>query len=246
MKSRANERRLLILSCSRKKKTTSQSLPALERYDGPSFRVVRKFIDECPAEARALDIRILSAKFGLITADQPIAWYDARMTMPRAVELNPAVLNVVKRALARRKYRKIFINAGKDYLLALKGYELLMTNDLEVTVAEGTPGRRQAALRDWLRNGPPPQLPNVLRGKAKLREAQIALTPEEVIAIACRALADCKGAPDAYQTWYVPINGRRVAPKWLVSQITGLPVRSFVTDEARRLLAQLGIEVMRV
>jgi exonuclease SbcC len=46
MKSRANERRLLILSCSRKKKTTSQLLPALERYDGPSFRVARKFIDE--------------------------------------------------------------------------------------------------------------------------------------------------------------------------------------------------------
>jgi len=76
MKSRANERRLLILSCSRKKKTTYQSLPALERYDGPSFRVVRKFINECPAEARSLDIRILSAKFGLIRADQPIAWYD--------------------------------------------------------------------------------------------------------------------------------------------------------------------------
>jgi hypothetical protein len=44
---------------------------------------------------------------------------------------------------------------------------------------------------------------------------------------------------------YVLLDGQRVAPKWLVSQLTNYPVGSFTTDKARRLLGQLGIEVHR-
>jgi len=67
-----------------------------------------------------------------------------------------------------------------------------------------------------------------------------------VINVARQALAEGRGDPSRYQSWYVPIDGQRVSPKWLVSQLTGLPVSAFVTGEARRLLEQLGIEVMRV
>ncbi|RUR72632.1 hypothetical protein PCC6912_61890 [Chlorogloeopsis fritschii PCC 6912] len=49
-----------------------------------------------------------------------------------------------------------------------------------------------------------------------------------------------------FQSWYVDVGTNRVAPKWLVSQLTGLSVRDFTTKEALRLLAQLGIEVKRV
>jgi hypothetical protein len=49
-----------------------------------------------------------------------------------------------------------------------------------------------------------------------------------------------------FQSWYVVVGNERVAPKWLVSQITGLPVSNFSTKEALRLLVQLGIEVNRV
>jgi hypothetical protein len=63
---------------------------------------------------------------------------------------------------------------------------------------------------------------------------------------ACRALAKGEGNPGSYQSWYVPVDGHKVAPKWLVSQLTGLPASAFVTDEARRVLAQLGVKVIRV
>ena len=36
--------RLLILSCSQKKRSNPGSIPALKRYDGPAFRVMNKFI----------------------------------------------------------------------------------------------------------------------------------------------------------------------------------------------------------
>ena len=244
MISRASDRRLLILSCSRKKKASSRLLPALERYDGPAFQVLRKFIVECPAEAGKLDIRILSAKFGLIPADQPIPWYDEPMTAHQAAILNPMVSAELKRLLARRKYRKLLLNVGQAYQAALAGHESLVSDSVEVTQASGSSGRRQTILRDWLRGRPPNQLFSPA-GSACLRGTKITLTPDEVIDIACRALAEGKGTPYSYQSWYVPVNGLRVAPKWLVSQLTGLPVGAFHSEEARRVLFQLGVKACR-
>ena len=76
--------RLLILSCSQRKRPTKGKLPALKRYDGPAFRVMNKFMRVCPSEVHLPDVYILSAKFGLISADQPIPSYDHRMTSQRS------------------------------------------------------------------------------------------------------------------------------------------------------------------
>jgi hypothetical protein len=64
--------------------------------------------------------------------------------------------------------------------------------------------------------------------------------------IARQAIVDNPQNATNYQSWYIQIDDQRVAPKWLVSQLTGLPVSDFVTTDARRLLAQLGFEVKRV
>jgi hypothetical protein len=236
----------LILSCSRKKKAGVKSLPALERYDGPAFQVLRKFIVECPTEARKLDIYILSAKFGLIPSNQQIPCYDRQMSAKRAMELNPAVTIELKRLLTHRKYRKLMINVGRNYLFAITGHESLLSDDLEATYAAGSSGRRQSILRDWLRDGPAPNQSIHPSGSACLRGKIITLKQEDVIDIASRGLAGQEGAPYSYQSWYVPINGHRISPKWLVSQLMGLPVGAFHSDDARRVLQQLGLKVCHV
>jgi hypothetical protein len=81
--------------------------------------------------------------------------------------------------------------------------------------------------------------------RARIRGVEVTLTPEQVFDIAVEALSEGWGAPERYESWCVPVNGNRVAPKWLVSRISGLPVAAFTTDDARRLLAQLGVEVSR-
>lgn len=242
----SSEHRLLILSCSRKKKTGSKLLPALERYDGPAFQVLRKFLVECPNEVSKLDIRIISAKFGLVPADQPIPYYNQKMVLPRAKTLNPKVLAKLREIFAHQKYKKLLISVGQDYWPALAGYESLLQSDVEVTLAAGSSGRRQTMLRDWLRGGMAPTLSVVLQGRARIRGIDVILTPEEVMEIASQALALSGNGSQAFQSWYVQVNGHRVSPKWLVSQLTGLPVGKFITDEARRVLAKLGIEVKRV
>ena len=243
---KVSDHKLLILSCSRKKKAGSRLLPALERYDGPPFQVLRKFIVECPTEACKLDICVLSAKLGLILADQPIPCYDKLMTVHRATALNPIVLAKVERLLAPRKYRKLLINVGQDYLPALAGYESLVPDDLEVAQALGSSGRRQTMLRDWLRGEPQSLLQIAPQGRARIRGIEIVLTAEEVMERACQALVSCNGDSQAYQSWYVQVDGHRVSPKWLVHQLTGMSVGEFHSDEARRVLQQLGVCVHRV
>lgn len=242
----ASNPRLLLLSCSRKKHSTPGLLPALERYDGPLFRVTNKFMRGNLREAKVPDMYILSSRFGLIPACKPISYYDRRVTSQRVKELEGPVLTELEQILQNRRYYELFISMGKNYMQALRGYEPLIPPNLKVTISTGGMGRKQAELRNWLHGEPRMSLNNqtkpVQQGKANLRGIEIAFTPEQIMDVACLGLTAERNLP-RYQVWFVPIGHQRIPVKWLVNQMTGLPVNSFHTDEARRVLQQLGIEV---
>ena len=135
---------------------------------------------------------------------------------------------------------------GKDYLRILDGYESIISDNLKVIISTGAMGRKQAELRNWLHEGSSVASDNqtkaVQQSKAYLRSVEIALTPKQIMDIACFALAEEQNIPK-YQVWYVQVGGQKVPLKWLVSKLTGLPVNAFHTNEARRVLQQLGIEI---
>lgn len=244
----ASNRRLLILSCAQKKCSYPGLQIALNRYDGPMFRILRKFLRECPSKAKTLDVFILSAKFGLISARRSIPNYNCRMTSLRASRLKNQVLTKLQSVLTNRHYKELLVNVGKDYFQALAGYEQVIPSDLKVKVSITTRSRRQAELYDWLHGSPPVSSPITAsrKGKTRIRGIEVALTPEQVMDVARRALEKGRDGSTRYQSWYVQVDEQRVPPKWLVSQLTELPVSDFVSDEARRVLMQLGIKVVRV
>ena len=245
-KTTTSNARLLILSCSQKKHSAQGLLPALQRYDGPAYRVMNKFMRLHPSEAQLLDVYILSAKFGLISACKPIPNYDYRMVPQQIKELQQPTLSVLKQILICKQYKDLFISLGKDYLQVLNGYESLIPTNLKVIVSRRVMGRKLAELRNWLHEevseSPDTQTKVAQRGRAYLRGIEITLTPTQVMEVARSALAK-EGNIPAYQVWYVEVDGQQVPPKWLVNQLTGLPVNAFHTNEARRVLQQLGIEV---
>ena len=111
------KKRLLILSCSQRKSTSPEPLPAIERYNGPLFFVLRRFIRECPRQTRHLDVYILSAAYGLIPWDFPTPLYDQKMNASRIVELQPQVETTFSNIL-QNKYASICFVLGKTYLKA--------------------------------------------------------------------------------------------------------------------------------
>ncbi len=237
-------RHLLILACSQRKRSDAHSLPAIERYDGPTFRLLRRFLRKQPSPP--LDIYILSAKFGLIPSDYLIPNYDQRMTKMRSRQLQPEVIAKFEDILSAKSYQKLCICLGRDYFLALDKYDMLIKSGLAVRVATGSLGKKLATLHDWL-YGKPSELAIkqavVPQGKASLKGIEVVLKPGEVLDLARQALVEGKGNPGCYQSWYVLVGDRRVSPKWVVSLLTGLPVSDFHSSAARRMLQQLGIPV---
>ena len=242
-----SKNRLLILSCSRRKNSCKELIPAIERYDGPAYRVLRKFCHESLPKSKSIDVYILSAKFGLIKAEQPIPDYEQKMTDKRAAELQPNIVAGLKSLQDRQRYDDIFVYAGKTYLRVLDGFTNTSPLEVRMMIATGLPGQRLADLRNWLHADSllPIDEQYVIKtnGPVIFKGIEISFTPEQVLAIAQEALEEEDGLSENYYSWYVPIDNVKVAPKWLVSQLTGLPVSSFHTSNARRLLAQLGIRV---
>lgn len=141
--------RLLILSCSQRKNTSQEQLPAIERYNGPLFFVLRRYLRECPCETKHLDVYILSAAYGLIPGDFPTPLYDQKMNMTRVVELQPQIKTTFSDIL-RNDYTSICFVLGKTYLKAFESLQDMIPIITEPIVAHGSIGKKQVQLKRWL------------------------------------------------------------------------------------------------
>ncbi len=143
------KRRLLILSCSQRKHTSEDLLPAIDRYNGPLFFVLRRFLRGCPREAKQLDVYILSAAYGLIASDLPILFYDQKMNISRVCELQTQVKTTFSNIL-QNNYASICFVLGKTYLKAFEGLHNLIPNLTQPIVVCGPIGKKQTQLKKWL------------------------------------------------------------------------------------------------
>jgi hypothetical protein len=139
---------LLILACSATKRHDAGLLPAIDRYDGPAYRVLRKALRERPGLAERLTIRILSAEYGLIRSDQPILDYDRKMSKIRARELRFGLGVAVQVTLIGCQWRSLHINVGATYWDAMPhdGYP----EGAPLVLGHGGIGERLGQLKAWL------------------------------------------------------------------------------------------------
>jgi len=142
-------RYLLVLGCSQRKRPDAGRLPALERYDGVNYRVLRKLERERGLPGN-LDIVILSAKYGLIAGSTGIEDYDLRLTPDRAAALSSIVAQRLDEQVCSANYLQIFINLGKDYMPALAGCISLSRAELQLIYARGGIGEKMAQMKEWL------------------------------------------------------------------------------------------------
>lgn len=221
-------------------------LPAIDRYDGPAYRVLRRSFRTTAAPRP--DTYIISAEFGLLPLNREIPAYDRLMTPTRARQLRSTAVNELSRLAVEGTYDELFICMGRTYLLAIDRLNEILPPSLTVHVTTGSLGRQLGELYEWLNGSPPPHPPGPTtpRSSLRIRGVEVTATASEALAIARRALHEGAIGVDAYHSWYVRVDDRRVAPKWLVSQLTGLSVSAFSTGDARRLLSQLGVDVWRM
>lgn len=240
--------KLLLLSCSQRKRLDSCELPAIDRYDGPSFRLLRRYLRQ--NSSKPVEVKILSAEYGLISADASLPYYDRRMTKERSKILHRQVIDRLESSLNEGFHENLLICLGKDYFEAIHGYERILPQGMNVQLAPGGLGRKLSIMHDWLYDGSSTLQSDVasapLGGSAYIRGIEVTRTPEEILDVARKAIAEGEPRATKCQSWYVRVDEQRVSPKWLASSITGLPVKKFATNDARRILTKLGIDVERV
>lgn len=141
--------RLLLVSCSGEKHFTTEAVPAWHLYQGVSFRVLKRAVREgrWPTD---LDVVILSARYGILAPDQPVLWYEERMTQQRAGALQHPVHLALDRILRGRGYRQLLVQAGRVYRQALRLTPTWMPPGVSVHVATGGIGEQLHQLRTWL------------------------------------------------------------------------------------------------
>ena len=142
---------LLLISCSATKSYKSELIPAIDRYQGTIYKVIKKARREgyWPQDT---DVFIVSAKYGLISEHTLIESYDLKMTGVRAVDLQAEVSHALDELLRERHYEKIFINMGKVYMQSIG-----LSREIEyarqrgiLQEAFGGIGERQHQTKVWL------------------------------------------------------------------------------------------------
>jgi hypothetical protein len=141
--------RILIISCSQSKSRSEGMIPAIDRYDGPAFRVLRKYLREIPDPS--LKVLILSAKYGLIQSSCPIPYYNRRLTRSGALAMKPDVEEKARQLMDLTRWSEIGLCAGRDYLVALEALVSCRPKDVRLDLIGDGLGIRLTRLKEWLR-----------------------------------------------------------------------------------------------
>lgn len=134
--------RLLLVSCTRKKSSAPRK--AINVYDGPYFRVIRK---RCSPDAD-IDINIISAKYGLLDADDEISPYDHEMTAKDAKIYKQAYEKYLGELFS--EYSTVTFCGSKLYASVLP--------ETNAYIIKGRRGIQLHLLKEWLCNNGQPAL----------------------------------------------------------------------------------------
>lgn len=138
--------RCLLIACSARKRQDVDLLPAIDRYDGPWYRCLRRTLIAHPDPS--LSIWVLSAEFGLIHGSTPIPDYNRSMDHARALALVPQITDALATALADQP--DTLIVAGAPYVTALLACADTVPHIRTATIAPGGIGTKMAHMKQWL------------------------------------------------------------------------------------------------
>lgn len=144
-----NIRYLLLLACSARKSAQSGPVRAIDLYDGVNYQVLRKAQRQGYYPA-ALQLVVISAKYGLLDPQTFIEPYDQRMTQERALALQQEVGAALDAMLTGQHFLEVFINLGQHYLLAVATSRELPRLGERAHYAAGGIGKRMAQMKGWL------------------------------------------------------------------------------------------------
>ena len=153
-------KRLIIVSASlRRLEEPSNPIPALDRFDGVYFRIIKKYKRE--GKLQDTDCVIVSKKFGIIDQNERVPYYKPdhidkfgylNMNESQIKKLREENLARLKEIFAKSKYSEIFVNVGKHFMELIKGFEKLTSAKIIYASGRGL-GPKAQHMKKWILYG---------------------------------------------------------------------------------------------
>ena len=132
--------RLLIIACSKTKKPYSGR--AIDVYDGPSFRILRKYL----SFHDDVDVVIVSSKYGIISSETKIEPYDEYLSEQQIHEFRQRYEPFIREICSR--YEDIF------YMKFMTATYDIIPKDIKIREpAKGPIGIKLKSFSEWLKEG---------------------------------------------------------------------------------------------
>lgn len=143
---------MIVLSASQRRSTDPDPLPAIERYDGVYFRLVKKYLRE--KRLSDTDIIIVSERNGIARPDENVPYikpFRGKLHLPKKQleELKLSNLLKLESIFNQHHYKEIFVVCGKEYQKLIEGFGQL--TDAEVVFCKGRGlGPKAQDLKRWI------------------------------------------------------------------------------------------------
>ena len=139
-------KKLLILSCGRRKRPNKGIIRAIDRYDGGWHRVVRKrvFSDD---RIDDIDVVILSGRYGLISADYLIPYYEEQEPHRRLREKREEIHRSLRKLIETENYGEIYLLMGSEFKGVVDG---AIPKSVDVVFCNGGYGEKMSHFIEWL------------------------------------------------------------------------------------------------
>lgn len=138
--------RVLLIACSNRKSNAPGLLPAVERYDGGLYRILRKSLAAGYWDLN--NVLILSARYGLIDGKHPLPTYDQKLTERDIPMLRPKVQRDLVDRWEGMGRPQLLVCVSNLYIKLLSGCPALGN----ATIASNLPiGKMHAKVSEWVR-----------------------------------------------------------------------------------------------
>src|SRR2546423_8122019 len=148
--------RLLVMSCSKRKDEDPRPQEAWIMYDGPAYRMLRKYAARHGGSLPDLEVMIVYAKFGVIHYRKMILPYDDEMTPRKALAQRRSNWEALRERVAEAQPAEVFFFGGKHYRAAIEPTAMWCGASVPVTFASGGIGQQLSQLKAWLEIGADP------------------------------------------------------------------------------------------
>jgi len=140
-------RRLIIVSASQRRITDPSPLPAIDRFDGVYFRILRKHLKD--GKLKDADILVVSDRHGVIKATDVVPYHPPSDKIKVEEHARISNVKIIEGIAKKTAYSEIYVICGKDFQGFIKGFEEFANTTVTYCQGRGL-GPKARSLKDWI------------------------------------------------------------------------------------------------